>query len=294
MVADLDPHGAMELALAEQVAVKLWRLGRVVRYEADLIANAQDEDELLHAHEKAHHRCGSFEGPGRTDIPTREDVRNARKAAEKAREKVKTLTAALCQIKRLPGMKDEDALPDWTLCELIEEELGIPEKVMVAVFKNEDEDGPLLARSVRAMLAFDGEGQADVVTNAWRDQKATAEKEAGEAEWKAKGLAHRYKAALDRRRRERGLPGQEDLDRIQRYEAHLERGLHKALDRLRDLQATRGAVPPRGPSVAVAVVQAGPEKALADQMGPFGSFALEAVDEAQEPAEVDASGCHNR
>jgi hypothetical protein len=105
VVADLDPRGAVELALAEQVAVKLWRLGRVARHEADLIANAQDEDGLIHAHEKAHRRIGASGGPGRTDIPTREDVRKARRAAEGAREQVKTLAAALRQIKRLPAMK---------------------------------------------------------------------------------------------------------------------------------------------------------------------------------------------
>jgi protein-tyrosine phosphatase len=43
----------VEAALAEQVAAKLWRLGRVVRHESDLIANAQDPDELRHAHERA-------------------------------------------------------------------------------------------------------------------------------------------------------------------------------------------------------------------------------------------------
>ena len=56
IVDDLAPLGAMEFALAEQVAVKLWRLGRVVRFEADLIANAQAEDELLRAHEMIHQR----------------------------------------------------------------------------------------------------------------------------------------------------------------------------------------------------------------------------------------------
>jgi hypothetical protein len=78
----------------------------------DGVRNTDTKDEVLHAHEKAHHRIGSFGGLDRTDIPTREDVRKARKAAEKAREQVKPLAAALCQIKRLPGMKDEDALPD--------------------------------------------------------------------------------------------------------------------------------------------------------------------------------------
>src|SRR4051812_6406004 len=44
IVPDLDPAGAIEIALAEQVASKLWRLGRIVRHEVDLIANAQDPD----------------------------------------------------------------------------------------------------------------------------------------------------------------------------------------------------------------------------------------------------------
>jgi hypothetical protein len=56
VVDDLKPVGAVELALAEQVAVKLWRLGRVVRFEADVIGNAQDPDELAHAHENRHKR----------------------------------------------------------------------------------------------------------------------------------------------------------------------------------------------------------------------------------------------
>src|SRR3954454_22002421 len=40
IVSDLDAVGALEMALAEQVASQLWRLGRVVRYETDLIAVA--------------------------------------------------------------------------------------------------------------------------------------------------------------------------------------------------------------------------------------------------------------
>src|SRR3954447_3575265 len=41
VVEDLKPVGAIELALAELIVVKLWRLGRVVRYEADLITSGQ-------------------------------------------------------------------------------------------------------------------------------------------------------------------------------------------------------------------------------------------------------------
>ena len=100
IVDDLAPHGALEFALAEQVAVKLWRLGRVVRYEADLIANAQAEDELLRAHEMIHQR-DNIGRPTRTDIPTREDVANARQAAEKAAKKLTERTEALGQLQGL-------------------------------------------------------------------------------------------------------------------------------------------------------------------------------------------------
>ena len=47
VVVDLKPEGAVELALAEQIAAKLWRLGRVVRHEADLIAIGQDSGRVL-------------------------------------------------------------------------------------------------------------------------------------------------------------------------------------------------------------------------------------------------------
>src|SRR4051812_7024444 len=72
LVTALAPHGAMETALAEQVAAKLWRLGRVVRLEADLITNAQAEDELLHVHEMSNQR-DVIGRPTRTVIPTRKD-----------------------------------------------------------------------------------------------------------------------------------------------------------------------------------------------------------------------------
>ncbi len=54
IIEDLKPVGAVELALAEQIAAKLWRLARVVRHEADLIPIGQDPDELAYAHEAAH------------------------------------------------------------------------------------------------------------------------------------------------------------------------------------------------------------------------------------------------
>jgi hypothetical protein len=290
VVADAAPVGALELALAEQVATKLWRLGRVVGYEADLIANALDPDEMAQAHEKVHRRIVPG-GPTRADIPTREDVAKAKRTVDKAEEKAQEWEAALRTLEALPGMGDEDPIPDWSVYEPLKEALRLADYEADNLFKDEDE--PFVARHVRTMLKKRGavDSTAESVADHWRGEKIPELRaKVAEAKKAHHGLIHRYKAALGRRRRSHGLPGPEDLDRIQRYEAHLERGLHKALDRLRDLQAARGAVPPRGPSVAVAVVQAGPENALAGQMGPFGSFTLEAADGAQEPATADARG----
>ncbi len=92
VVVDLKPEGAVELALAENVAAKLWRLGRVVRHEADLITIGQSRDELLFSHEKAIPRSASFlDSLDRADIPSFEDVKSARRAVARADEKVKLI-----------------------------------------------------------------------------------------------------------------------------------------------------------------------------------------------------------
>jgi hypothetical protein len=294
IVADLGPVGAMETALAEQVAAKLWRLGRVVRFEADLIANAQAEDELLRAHEMIHQRdvIGRL---ARTDIPTREDVANARQAAEKAARKLTERKAAIGQLQGLSTMGDEDALPDWTIYELLREDFRPNKDAVERLFKGEVLT-PFLARHARKMilLCFGDNGELDILqaglAGIWAEKLKKLKQDAHNRQAAHERLARRYDEALERQRRASGLPDAKDLDRIQRYEAHLERGLHRDLDRLHDLKAARGAVPPRGPSVAVAVVQAPTEAAPRGEMGPFGTFDLEASEMAQEPACLDAEG----
>jgi hypothetical protein len=269
VIEDVKPFGALELALADQVAVKLWRLGRVVRFEADMIGNAQDPEELAHSHEKSHTR--SYGGPARTDIPTRKDVQGAKQEAEKAKEKVGDHEAALQTLEALSGMKDEDHIEDWSIYDPLKQDLRLGDKDLENLFKNEDE--PFTARHVRTMLKK--RGSVDEISSGmiahWRDRKIPELRvKAAKAEKGYKALCRRYKAALDRRRLFCGLPDDSALDKIQRYEAHLERGLHKALERLQALQEGRTAVPS---TINLAVVQGGYRE---PEMASFGNSAIEA------------------
>jgi hypothetical protein len=59
-------------------------------------------------------------------------------------------------------------------------------------------------------------------------------------EWsKSLGNASLARAGVEKYRREHLLPDSEDLEKIQRYEAHLSRQFHRDLHELQRLQATR-------------------------------------------------------
>jgi hypothetical protein len=295
VVADLAPWGAVETALAELAAVKLWRLGRVVRHEADLIANATDEDEVLQAHEEAHRRRSVMAGIERTHIPTRADVTTAETRADRARERLEKQDEALRQLQALGAMKDEDTFEGWAFFEALRDDLHFKDDELERLIAGEKE-GPFRARHARRLLQAragpdDGDQVASLVA-AWKEKRARLAAAARRLRAEYKAVHGRYTSALGRTRRARGLPAPEDLEKIERYEAHIERGLHKALDRLHDLQSARGAVAPRGPSLALALVQAGPGGALgAAAMGPFGSYALvEAQEEPEESAGASNAG----
>ena len=83
VVDNLKPEGAVELALAEQIAAKLWRLGRVVRHEPDVITVGQDRDEVAYSHKAAH--TGKTEYLRRKQgMAIREDVEEAASALRTA------------------------------------------------------------------------------------------------------------------------------------------------------------------------------------------------------------------
>ena len=243
VVEDLKPEGAVELALAEQIAAKLWRLGRVVRYEADVITIGQNVEAIRHAHESATTR-GSMSRPGPDDIPALKDVKAARRALESNEDKLKKCEAAYMVLEALEGFKDADLFSkeEWPIYDVLKGDLELTTKQTDGLFKTEDEN--FAVHHVRSMLKM--KGTVEDVTKGmlayWRDEKIPELREAvAKAKKVCKSVRCRYKAALDRLRLSRGLPNEAAVDKIQRYEAHLERGFHKALERLQALQEARGA-----------------------------------------------------
>jgi hypothetical protein len=172
----------------------------------------------------------------------------------------------------LSGMKDQDPIEHTSIYEPLREDLHLPEKELEKLLTDDDE--PFVARDVRLMLKARGpvdEITEDMVTY-WQDRKIPDLRvNAAKAGKTHKALIRRYKAAVERLRLSRGLPEDAALEKIQRYEAHLERGLHKALDRLQTLQKGRGVNPT---TINLAVVQGTYRE---PEMASFGNSSIEAA-----------------
>src|SRR4051812_9847708 len=145
VVEDLKPAGAVELALAEQIAAKLWRLGRVVRHEADLITSGQCRDEVLRAHELAvpSSSFSTFSDTiKRTAIPNSTDVKKGRSVVKKRQEKVKKWETAYKVLEELEASNDSDLFSneEWAIYDALKEDLSLSEKQTNSLFKTEEED----------------------------------------------------------------------------------------------------------------------------------------------------------
>jgi hypothetical protein len=216
VVGDLKPLGAVEMAMAEQVAAKLWRLGRVVRHEADMIAIGQDAEEICHAHETATKR-GSMSHPGPDDIPALMDLESAKKARDRADEKLAARLIGIRVLESLQDMKDDDPIPhpDWPVWDALKEDLSLGDKAE-KVFQGEED---FVARHVRHVLKLKGK-EDEILTGLvehWRETKIPElQQKAEETRSNFEAVRSRYEAALDRLRRSRGLPAEAALDKIPR------------------------------------------------------------------------------
>jgi hypothetical protein len=242
IVEDLKPAGAVELALAEQIAAKLWRLGRAVRHEVDLISIGRDPDELAYVHESAHTFKTAYLRAA-LGVATREDLEASAYEFRQAKNNLARRDESIRFLEFL-ATSDPDTDLSWEFAEDLLYALSVDEKAGAKLKQEwEANETGFIVRHAMDLLARKGKPDELVKSLAafWREDRKDFEKAVRKAAAKYKRTLNRYEAALERLRRARGLPQDAALDKIQRYEAHLERGLHKALERVQALQEVRGA-----------------------------------------------------
>src|SRR5215204_5993773 len=238
VLESLQPEGHLELVLAERAALLSWRLRRVIRYETETIALYQERVENDLARERR------FEsGP---DHP--EAVRGNAKSAREEHSLLKRF-AKMEDDKPLSALDADSVI--WYAMEcadkVAEGEVD-PEELLesVSVPGLADSDSwegyeGWTAGLVRAVIetvarAIDEEPE-DLLEAATRSARFKVERTKREAE--------KVERDLRNMARERLLPDEKTLEKVARYEAHLARGLYKALHELEALQVRRtgGAAP---------------------------------------------------
>jgi hypothetical protein len=238
ILESLSPEGHLELVLAERVALLAWRLHRVIRYETESIALFQEKAEDDLAKERR------FEsGPAHPEA-----VRGNAKSDEQDYK----------LLKRFLKMKDDKRLSSsdadlviWGAVECadkVSEGDVDPEELLenISVPGLPDSDSwegyngwtaGLVREVIEKVAQATGEETEELLEAATRSARWKAERSKLEDE--------KVERDLGNMARERLLPDEKILEKVARYEAHLSRGLYKALQELEALQARRtGAAAP--------------------------------------------------
>ena len=238
ILKSLSPEGHLEFVLAERVALLSWRLHRVIRYETESIALFQErvEDDLA--------RERRFEsGPDHPEV--------VRSNAKSAKEEYRLL-------KRFAKMEDDKPLSALDADSVIWDAMGCADKVAEGEVDPEELLEGVSVPGLPDSDSWEGyEGWTAGLVRAVIEAIAKATNEVSEelleaairsAGWKAERTrleAEKVERDLRNMSRERLLPNDKTLEKVARYEAHLSRGLYKALHELEALQARRtgGAAP---------------------------------------------------
>jgi hypothetical protein len=223
-VSSLGPVNAIEEALAERVALLLWRLGRVTRYEQAVASRAQDDapddvaaeyqDADLDVHQirtrfAAARRClRAFERLRRLRPDAPLSSQDAARIVDSLASHIPDFDYASFSMPGLIGPDDRlDQIPGWTV--------------------------QRVRQVLDAIAAETGRDPDDLVQAA----AAAALRRCNQARAPYRHLARR----LDDLRHERVLPQSPGLKDIARYETHLGRQLNQTLTQLRLLQRHREA-----------------------------------------------------
>jgi hypothetical protein len=232
VIASLAPEGHLEAEFSERIAQLLWRLRRVVAYERYAIELGQERiaEDIV----RIQFRFGS-----RSRVPLRrfEDPDSLHDPAEVT----KRMGLAAEALRLLKGCR---SLADDVL--LDEAEAGVITDAIFAVigpnsgaYEFGDWPEAWTVGDVWQMLAVIGEVW-EVDTDAVLDAVIVEILE--QVRW-LEVRARELSTDISRMARERILPSEQDLNKVMRHEAHLERQLTRAMHELEALQARRLGCP---------------------------------------------------
>ncbi len=223
--------GAAEAALAERVALLLWRLGRVARYETETITLAQEDVDRTIAH--------NWKYSSEPDETTEYGLSLAQ-----VRETIEDAAQDMKRVRRFEQLTDDRVVAKADALDLIgavsteadidEDEFDYPVPGLPADASLEDVKR-WTAGMVRACLqavAVASERTMDDLLGAYRRRREYTL-------YRASFVAARWERQASRLRRERTLPNPLDLDKVMRYETHLHRQMTQTLHELEAMQERR-------------------------------------------------------
>lgn len=237
----LTPAGCLETVLVEKVVLQLWRLKRLALYEREVTAIGLESV-----------KEPRWSGEGEIDDDSQAGETIAPITA--ARQALKRSEAELSFIVGLEGRREDEAVDSALAAELIE---GIAEDLDVDIYDNNDIEFPdyadgaaldsikwtkeYLRRCLDIICRHGGSNLDTALTK----RLATCRFGAAKAKVRVQSLV----IEASRKKRQRILPNGLELEKITRYEAHLERSLYRALHELQRLQANRNGRPVPPPQV---------------------------------------------
>jgi hypothetical protein len=238
VLESLSPEGHLEFVLAERVALLSWRLYRVTRYETEAIALFQERLEEDLANSRRFESGSNHPDAVRSDVKSaKEEYRLLKRFAKMEDDKPLSALDADSVIWDAIGCADKVAEGDVDPEELLESISvpGLPDSDSW-----EDYEGwtaGLVHAVIEAVARATDEEPEELVEAATRGARFKVER--------AKLEAEKVERDLRNMARERLLPEEKILEKVARYEAHLSRGLYKAMHELEALQARRtgGAAP---------------------------------------------------
>jgi hypothetical protein len=257
--AELQPVGAVEEALVERVALALWRLRRVAAWEAGLLADARDHVHETYSFSRSlapdnppHHRQAAAVNVLRQTMRhwpidplagPLEIVGEASGFILSERERIADLKRALAALDDPAQLAtlDDDA-SGMAAIALIDGLDALEKAALAARWGIEPEkigEIELTAEDFPILLELVGIERARAVLE--RQLRVTKLR----VSLAERALEIYHQATAERQ--ERARPDFDELAKLQRYEAHLERTLYRALHQLEALQARRrGEAAPLG------------------------------------------------